>query len=371
MWSRPSSVFSAGMLLLAGVPLGVASALSSRLYAMSPARAGAALTPLPLYSSSPAAAAPADFDLTPRRLTLEEEGRLACLAQREQALQVARYKLFRELGRTPTAEEWATATLGAEGGGAAALAERRREARAAKDALVRANGGLVVSIARGYQRLSGGGARGESLDDLVQEGTLGLIRAVEKYDPGVGARFGTYATAWIKASISAWLKRGDSLIRVPTRVLDLGARARKSSAELSRDLGRDATSEEVADAIGAASASSVESAVDAVAGSRVVSYDATAPTGDNAFLECIADDECVVTGDLKTDLTAALAAILEPRELRVVRLRYGLDDGTLRSTRECASLLGIGKESVRQICLKAFRKLRGTTHGAALLDYMD
>ena len=103
----------------------------------------------------------------------------------------------------------------------------------------------------------------------------------------------------------------------------------------------------------------------------MVSYDASAGgDSESDFVACLADEECAV-GDLKADLTNALAAVLDDRELRVVRLRYGLDDGTERSTRECAAALGIGKESVRQICLKAFRKLRGTAQGSALLSHMD
>ena len=302
-----------------------------------------------------------------RRLTLEEEGSLARLAQREITLQKVRYRLFRSLGRTPTADEWARAALG-DSGSATQLAKVRREARAAKTALVRANGGLVVAVARGYQASSGRG-RSEPLDDLVQEGTLGLIRAVEKYDAARGLRFSTYATAWVRASISAWMKRGDSLIRVPDRVRDMGAKAYRASVTMSEDLGRDPTSSEVAETIGATK-KAVEAAVASVAGARTVSLDAKAR--ERSLVDCIADDDCAVPGgDLKTDLTVALSAILAEKELRVVRLRYGLDDGTLRSTRECAAILGIGKESVRQICLKAFRKLRGTPQGAVLLDYMD
>ena len=121
-----------------------------------------------------------------------------------------------------------------------------------------------------------------------------------------------------------------------------------------------------------ASTAAVEAAASALHGSRVVSYDAKTTGGDSEsdFVACLADEECAV-GDLKADLTNALAAVLDDRELRVVRLRYGLDDGTQRSTRECAAALGIGKESVRQICLKAFRKLRGTAQGSALLSHMD
>lgn len=323
-------------------------------------------TRVPISSAMPALAG---LDAQPRRLTLEEEGRLAGVAQREQALQAKRYALFQQLGRTPTADEWAKAALGADCS-PQDLGRVRRESVAAKHALVRANGGLVVSIARGYQRLRTG-AGVEALDDLVQEGTLGLIRAVEKYEPERGIRFGTYATAWIKASISAWLKRGDAMIKVPSRVADLGLRAARSSSALQNDLGRDATAEEVARDLGASTAA-VEAAASALHGSRVVSYDAKTTGGDSEsdFVACLADEECAV-GDLKADLTNALAAVLDDRELRVVRLRYGLDDGTQRSTRECAAALGIGKESVRQICLKAFRKLRGTAQGSALLSHMD
>ena len=90
-----------------------------------------------------------------------------------------------------------------------------------------------------------------------------------------------------------------------------------------------------------------------------------------ADVAAAADDAPARARDLKEALADALADALSERDLRVVRLRYGLDDGTARSTREVAALLGLGKESVRQICLRAFRTLRGTASGAALLDYMD
>ena len=212
-------------------------------------------TRVPISSAMPALAG---LDAQPRRLTLEEEGRLAGVAQREQALQAKRYALFQQLGRTPTADEWAKAALGADCS-PQDLGRVRRESVAAKHALVRANGGLVVSIARGYQRLRTG-AGVEALDDLVQEGTLGLIRAVEKYDAARGLRFSTYATAWVRASISAWMKRGDSLIRVPDRVRDMGAKAYRASVTMSEDLGRDPTSSEVAETIGATK-KAVEAAV--------------------------------------------------------------------------------------------------------------
>eukprot|EP00629_Pelagomonadales_sp_RCC1024_P009652 CAMPEP_0119270936 /NCGR_PEP_ID=MMETSP1329-20130426/7741_1 /TAXON_ID=114041 /ORGANISM="Genus nov. species nov., Strain RCC1024" /LENGTH=207 /DNA_ID=CAMNT_0007270973 /DNA_START=97 /DNA_END=716 /DNA_ORIENTATION=- len=165
------------------------------------------------------------------QLSLEEESALAALAQREHALQRARADLAQELGRTPTGDEWARAAINAS---AAELGALRRESRAAKDALIRANAGLVVAIARGYQQ----GWRSVPLDDLVQEGTLGLIRAAEKFDGSRGARFSTYATTWIRSAISTWIKVGESPIRVPQRVRLLAARGRRASDALEATLGR-------------------------------------------------------------------------------------------------------------------------------------
>jgi len=303
-----------------------------------------------------------------RRLNIHEEAALARLAQREPALRALRHDVCASLARTPTASEWAAAA-NVE---ASELASRLDEARRARAALVRANSGLVYAVANAYKRA----VPAASLDDLAQEGVLGLVRAVDKFDPDRGLRLSTYATGWVRASMAAWLKRSGGTIRVPERVLDASTKAKRAEAAIGREVGRDATRAEVATRVGAtvAAVDAARKAVDRVA---VYSYDARlgAEGGGAGFTlaDGVTDDEADASGagDLRADLGAALAASLTAKELRVVRLRYGLDDGVLRSTRECAAVLGIGKESVRQICLKAFRKLRGTRLGAALLDYMD
>ena len=118
------------------------------------------------------------------------------------------------------------------------------------------------------------------------------------------------------------------------------------------------------------SAASVDAALAAAARSTGAELDAPA-IGDVSLGATLADATELGGGDLRSDLGAALAAALGDDELRVVRLRYGLDDGIVRSTRDCAQVLGVGRETVRQTCLRAFRRLRGTHAGEALLDYVD
>lgn len=113
--------------------------------------------------------------------------------------------------------------------------------------LTRANGGLVQSLALYYSRQK----KGVLIEDLVQEGNLGLIRAVEKFDAGRGFRFSTYATAWVRGTMSTYLKGSDSLIPIPDRVRNLGSKAAKASSTLTGELGRDPTAEELAEKIGA------------------------------------------------------------------------------------------------------------------------
>jgi RNA polymerase sigma factor (sigma-70 family) len=300
-----------------------------------------------------------------RLLKSKEENVLALLAQRGEAIQAVRNELRAKLGRPASAEELAEEVLGPSAK-TEQLARLFQCSRRAKQMLIRANGGLVLSTALYYSRQK----KGALIEDLVQEGNLGLIRAVEKFDAGRGFRFSTYATAWVRGTMSTYLKGSDSLIPIPERVRNLGSKAAKASSTLTGELGRDPTAEELAEKIGAKE-DAVKKAMTLNKRSIVSSFDAgVGSEGDRTWLDCLADDECVTDTYIQDDIRDALAAVLKPKEMRVIRLRYGLDDGVQRSTRDVAQLLGIGRESVRTICLKAFRKLRGTEKGAGLLSYV-
>ena len=245
------------------------------------------------------------------------------------------------------------------------IAQRNgRRARRARAALVAANGGLAVALARAYANPPYATA-----DDLAQEAYLGLARAAERFDGTRGVRFSTYATPWVRAACAAWLRRTAYSTRVPERVATLAARARRASTRLEAADGVAPSLDDIALAVNS-SAASVDAALAAAARSTGAELDAPA-IGDVSLGATLADATELGGGDLRSDLGAALAAALGDDELRVVRLRYGLDDGIVRSTRDCAQVLGVGRETVRQTCLRAFRRLRGTHAGEALLDYVD
>ena len=295
-----------------------------------------------------------------KRLSRDEEIKLADIAQRASRQKVKRDALAAELGRPPTAEEWAGRVKEHK----CALARAQRNGRRARAALVAANGGLAVALARAYANPPFATA-----DDLAQEAYLGLARAAERFDGTRGVRFSTYATPWVRAACAAWLRRTAYSTRVPERVATLAARARRASTRLEAAGGVAPSLDDIALAVNS-SAASVDAALAAAARSTGAELDAPA-IGDVSLGATLADATELGGGDLRSDLGAALAAALGDDELRVVRLRYGLDDGIVRSTRDCAQVLGVGRETVRQTCLRAFRRLRGTHAGEALLDYVD
>jgi len=291
----------------------------------------------------------------PVALTAGEEVQLARAAHEERRARRVRAELCEELGRAPTPSEWATAVFpGEDDASVERLVATRAAAVRAQNALVEANAGLVKSIAARY----GGGERRE---DLVQEGTLGLIHAIDKFDPNKGFRLSTYATRWIRVAMLDWVRRNRGAFPVPQRALTVDRKATDLSRQLEETLGREPTRAELADGLGVSldylerSREAVSLATEVVA---LEPYD----------LPLSADTQ---DDDLRADLFRALETHLNDKQLRVIRLRYGLDDGLPRSTRDVAVILGISKENVRVTCLNAFRTLRGTDLGNALLAYMD
>lgn len=295
------------------------------------------------------------------RLTAEQEAKLVYIAREERRIQRVRVELANRLGRFPTPVEWAQAA--ANVGDVDRLRALRQASVRAKHTLVEANAGLVASIARQYSRAHA--------EDLIQEGTLGLIHAVDKFDPCRGVRLSTYATLWIRAAIVEWLRRSTGVISVPQRALDMNKKANREAEKLTVELGRSPTLGELEKRLGVTQSKLRRSRKVAKLASSCVSLEQPDLVGCD-----IADSLESVSSDsdpdrLRDALFLALETHLNDRELRVLRLRYGLDDGVLRSTRDTAELLGVSKESVRLTSLKAFRKLRGSDLGNALLDYME
>jgi len=230
----------------------------------------------------------------------------------------------------------------------------------ARDHLVRANLRLVVSIARGFA------GRGLPLEDLIAEGNMGLLRAVEGFDPSLGLRFSTYACYWIKQSIKRALINTGKTIRLPAYMVELLSKWRRAAAELQDELGRTPTQEEVASSLGlpAKKLKIVQEAI------RV--YNAAVQEdvdGAGLSLGELAQDDATpdkrLTGAEEMSQVLGLLDRLEPREAAVLRLRFGLSGEEPKTLKDIGERLGLTRERVRQIKRDALGKLRGCLEEAA------
>ena len=224
----------------------------------------------------------------------------------------------------------------------------------ARDQMVRANLRLVVNIARGYT------GKGLVLQDLIEEGNLGLLRAVEGFDPTMNTRFSTYASYWIKQSIKRALVNTAKTIRIPAYMVELLAKWRRATNQLSDQLGRPPSHEEVAKLMG------LPKKKVAIIKKAIRVYNA-APQSDQgdagwSIEEMLMDnraktpdDEMVETDDLKQVLV--LLEKMDPREATVLRMRFGLNDEEPKTLKEIGECLGLTRERVRQIEGEALAKL--------------
>ncbi|MFE7722157.1 RNA polymerase sigma factor RpoD/SigA [Nocardia rhizosphaerihabitans] len=236
----------------------------------------------------------------------------------------------------------------------------------AKDHMVRANLRLVVSIARRFPTNTG-----MSLLDLIQEGTLGLIRAVEKFDHERGLKLSTYATYWIRQSIGRALTDQGRTIRLPSNVADVLHRVIRVRRELAHQLGRVATVEELATA-----AELTVTQVEAVLRHEAEPVSLHAPIGEGTELGALLPDTAPAPADTVAErmlpryVEAALGVLTE-RESAVIRLRFGLDRGEGRTLEEVGSELGVSRERARQIEAKAMSKLRRPACASTLTGLLD
>jgi RNA polymerase primary sigma factor len=237
----------------------------------------------------------------------------------------------------------------------------------AREHLIKANTRLVVSIAKRYM------GRGVAFLDLIQEGNLGLMKAVEKYDYHRGFRFSTYATWWIRQTITRAIADQARTIRVPVHMIDRIRQLYKTNHELEQKLGRTPTIEELAEA--------VQMTVRKVQWIMKVSWlplSLESPVGDeeDSELGMFIEDEFNPTplqsayqSMLKEKLEEVLST-LSPREARILRLRFGLDDGTAYTLEEVGQKFGLTRERIRQIEGRALRRLRHPRRARQLKDYL-
>ncbi len=239
----------------------------------------------------------------------------------------------------------------------------------AKQKLIESNLRLVVSIAKRFL-----GRTGMSFSDLIQEGNMGLIKAVERFDYRRGFHFSTYGTWWIRQAISRAMADQARTIRIPVHMVETINRLGRVTRTLWQKLGREPTDAEIAEAMGITE--------DKVGEIRKIALEPTSletPTGeegDSEFYDFVEDEnakspsENVIQMMLKEQLLSVIET-LTPREQKVIRLRYGLDDAHPRTLEEVGKEFNVTRERIRQIEAKALKKLRNPSRSKKLKDFVD
>ena len=221
--------------------------------------------------------------------------------------------------------------------------------------MIKANLRLVVKIARDYEGI------GLPLLDLISEGNIGLMKAVERFDPSKGGKLSTYGSWWIKQSIKRALANQSKTIRLPVHLVDKISKMRRVAMRLQEELGREPTDEELGEELGITRARVAQMRLAAI---RPASLDA--PIGDedsNNFAEVVQDENADTPYEMLEDKTVTgmlqeMVTKLDPREATIVRYRFGLDGGSEKTLEEVGEKFGVTRERVRQIQNIALRKLR-------------
>ncbi len=310
----------------------------------------------------------------PVRMYLKEIGKVPLLSADEEIVLAKKMELGDAAAhRLPEAEEELEKTNGKKKKAALEkeieeLTEVYNEGEDAKKKLAEANLRLVVSIAKRYV------GRGMLFLDLIQEGNLGLIKAVEKFDYTKGYKFSTYATWWIRQAITRAIADQARTIRIPVHMVETINKLIRVSRQLLQELGREPIPEEIA--------AQMDLPVERVREILKISQEPVSletPIGeeeDSHLGDFIQDDNVPVPADaaaftlLKEQLVEVLGTLTE-REQKVLRLRFGLDDGRARTLEEVGKEFNVTRERIRQIEAKALRKLRHPSRSRKLKDYLD
>ncbi|KAL5767718.1 hypothetical protein ACOSP7_014314 [Xanthoceras sorbifolium] len=300
---------------------------------------------------------------TSRLLTATEETVLSEGIQELLKLERLQEELAERCGGQPTFAQWAAAA----GVDQKELRRRLNYGILCKDKMIKSNVRLVISIARNYQ------GAGMNLPDLVQEGCRGLVRGAEKFDASKGFKFSTYAHWWIKQSIRKSLTDRSRTIRLPFHMVEATYRVKEARKQLYSENGRQPDNEELAAATGLPM-KRLQAVLLAPKAPRSLDqkfgiYDNVKPS------EVIADPEAETSEDLlikkfmKQDLEKVLDT-LNPKEKQVVRWRFGLEDGRMKTLQEIGEMMGVSRERIRQIESCAFRKLKNKKRTKLLQQYL-
>ncbi|XP_073025972.1 RNA polymerase sigma factor sigB-like isoform X2 [Primulina eburnea] len=296
-------------------------------------------------------------------LTVSEEQMLSKGIQELLKFERLKEELVKRYGSEPTVAQWAAAA----GVDQKTLRERMNHGILCKDKMIKSNIRLVISIAKNYQ------GAGMNLQDLVQEGCRGLLRGSEKFDASKGFKFSTYAHWWIKQAVRKSLSDQSRTIRLPFHMVDATYRVKEAKKQLYSENGRHPNNEEVAQATGLSM-----KRLHAVLLTPKPPRSLDQKVGINQDLkpsEMIADPEAETSEDLliKQLMREDLAKVLDtlnPREKQVIKMRFGLVDGRMKTLQEIGELMGVSRERIRQIESCGFRKLKNKKRIKYLQQYV-